>query len=163
MERLAECDSRDAIRNTMLKHEEIFKQQVYELHRLYKDQKLRMAELRNNEFTDTGSRIWSSASSTSNTSYNLQRCAARSNAEGRAHVKGFDLEQPAEECSSKGTTSIDEETTVDEVELTLSIGCNAETKTKKNKKKKKKRAHWMDPRNAYTRCCSEAAPSGGMG
>ncbi|CAL9136160.1 unnamed protein product, partial [Musa textilis] len=125
MERLAECNSRDAVRNTMLKHEEIFKQQigcmqVYELHRLYKDQKLRMAELRNNEFMDTGSRIWSSASSTSNTSYNLQRCAARSNAEGRAHVKGFDLEQPAEECSSNGATSIDEEATMDEVELTLS-------------------------------------------
>ncbi|KAJ8459251.1 hypothetical protein OPV22_032177 [Ensete ventricosum] len=158
MERLAECDRREAVRNTMLKHEEIFKQQVYELHRLYRDQKLRMAELRNNEFTVTGSRIWSSASSASNTSYSLQQCAARSNAEGRAHVKGFDLEQPAEECSSNGATSIDEETTLDEVELTLSIGCSA-----KKKKKKKKQAHWLDPRNAYTRCCSEAAPSGGMG
>ncbi|RZS07701.1 hypothetical protein BHM03_00038593 [Ensete ventricosum] len=152
MERLAEGDRREAVRNTMLKHEEIFKQQVEAL------PKLRMAELRNNEFTVTGSRIWSSASSASNTSYSLQQCAARSNAEGRAHVKGFDLEQPAEECSSNGATSIDEETTLDEVELTLSIGCSA-----KKKKKKKKRAHWLDPRNAYTRCCSEAAPSGGMG
>ncbi|XP_020578738.1 uncharacterized protein LOC110023592 [Phalaenopsis equestris] len=40
------CSSRESIKNIMLKQEEIFKQQVHELHRLYQVQKLLMAEQR---------------------------------------------------------------------------------------------------------------------
>ncbi|KAG0466790.1 hypothetical protein HPP92_017747 [Vanilla planifolia] len=43
--------NKEFIKNTMLKHEEVFKQQVHELHRLYQVQKLLMAELRTEEMT----------------------------------------------------------------------------------------------------------------
>ncbi|KAK1275442.1 hypothetical protein QJS04_geneDACA004026 [Acorus gramineus] len=49
MDMLLEQCNREIIRNTMLKHEEVFKDQVHELHRLYRVQKSLMSELKNNE------------------------------------------------------------------------------------------------------------------
>ncbi|XP_031480238.1 uncharacterized protein LOC116250617 [Nymphaea colorata] len=49
MDKLHDWFNRDSVKRTMLKHEEIFKEQVCELHRLYRVQKSLMAELRNNE------------------------------------------------------------------------------------------------------------------
>ncbi|KAF8392875.1 hypothetical protein HHK36_021114 [Tetracentron sinense] len=49
MDRFLEEYNRESLRKTMLTHEEIFKDQVRELHRLYKVQKMMMAELRNKE------------------------------------------------------------------------------------------------------------------
>ncbi|XP_042479046.1 uncharacterized protein LOC122059992 [Macadamia integrifolia] len=49
MDRLFEEFNRESVKKTMLMHEEIFKEQVRELHRLYKVQKMLMAELRNKE------------------------------------------------------------------------------------------------------------------
>ncbi|XP_008804908.1 uncharacterized protein LOC120105254 [Phoenix dactylifera] len=73
--------NRESVRNAMLKHEEIFRQQVHDLHRLYRVQKMLMAEMRSKEekpqsptivtsrgFTDTRTRFWGSAS-TSETSH----------------------------------------------------------------------------------------------
>ncbi|XP_043719980.1 uncharacterized protein LOC122667675 [Telopea speciosissima] len=49
MDRLFEEFNRESVKKTMLRHEEIFKEQVRELHRLYKVQKMLMAEHRNKE------------------------------------------------------------------------------------------------------------------
>ncbi|XP_042474092.1 uncharacterized protein LOC122056280 isoform X1 [Zingiber officinale] len=76
MKKHVECHGRDSVRNTMLKHEDIFRQQVRELHRLYQVQKMLMIELVKKEaelhslpsteataaVADTKTRIWSSAS-----------------------------------------------------------------------------------------------------
>ncbi|OAY64662.1 hypothetical protein ACMD2_20234 [Ananas comosus] len=45
MDRFHQQYNRELVRNTILKHEEIFRQQVHELHRLYRVQKSLMAEL----------------------------------------------------------------------------------------------------------------------
>ncbi|CAL9091524.1 unnamed protein product [Musa textilis] len=176
MERQLECCDRDSLRNAMLKHEEIFKQQVHELHRLYGVQKTLMAELGKKQVSlhtvpgeavvavaDARTRIWSSAS-TSDTSHsshvsNLRQSAPELNSEYSSlnpwseHVKGFDLEQPAEEYTCRGATSMDEKTTTDkekrsmkgsfswpddesEIELTLSIGCGSDKKKKKKQKQR---------------------------
>lgn len=47
MERMLEQHNRESMKKTMLKQEEIFKEQVRELHRLYRVQKELMAEVRN--------------------------------------------------------------------------------------------------------------------
>ncbi|KAK1315848.1 hypothetical protein QJS10_CPA05g02373 [Acorus calamus] len=49
MDRLLEQCNRETVRNTMLKHEEVFREQVHELHRLYRVQKSLMVELKNRE------------------------------------------------------------------------------------------------------------------
>ncbi|OVA00920.1 hypothetical protein BVC80_9081g85 [Macleaya cordata] len=74
MDRLLEQYDRESVRTTMLKQEEIFKEQVQELHRLYEVQKTLVAELRNNKSrlhspnnpsprapvnTDNQTRLWS--------------------------------------------------------------------------------------------------------
>ncbi|KAL8151779.1 hypothetical protein V2J09_021587 [Rumex salicifolius] len=41
------CDNKESIKIAMLKHEELFKQQVQELHRLYRKQKLLMNSMEN--------------------------------------------------------------------------------------------------------------------
>ncbi|XP_074588603.1 uncharacterized protein LOC141844451 [Curcuma longa] len=129
MERLGECHGRTSLRNTMLKHEEIFRQQVRELHRIYRVQKMLMFELTRTKpgstqsetakaaavTTDTRTRNWSSTASTSDTSHsshmsNVNFLNICSGDQSNAREKGFDLEQPAEEFTP-------------EVELTLSIGC----------------------------------------
>lgn len=76
MERLQ--NYRELVRNTMLSHEETFRQQVHDLHRLYRVQKMLMAEMRNKEemlrshrsrgFTDTKTRFQGGIS-TSETSH----------------------------------------------------------------------------------------------
>ncbi|XP_010914195.1 uncharacterized protein [Elaeis guineensis] len=72
-------NNRESVRNTMLRHEEIFRQQVHDLHRLYRVQKMLMAEMRSKEekpqsstivtsrgFTDTRTRFWGSTSTSEN-------------------------------------------------------------------------------------------------
>lgn len=45
MERLLECYDKESMKMAILKHEETFREQVYELHRLYRIQKLLMNDL----------------------------------------------------------------------------------------------------------------------
>ncbi|THU66326.1 hypothetical protein C4D60_Mb05t12980 [Musa balbisiana] len=81
------------------------------------------------------------------------------------HVKGFDLEQPAEEYTCRGATSMDEKTTKDtwpddgsEIELTLSIGCSSDKKKKKKKKKKKRGEECGDDSSGLNREESRRTP-----
>ncbi|KAK9099846.1 hypothetical protein Scep_023276 [Stephania cephalantha] len=49
MDRILEQCNKESVRMTILKHDKVFKEQVKELHRLYKVQKMLMAELKSNE------------------------------------------------------------------------------------------------------------------
>ncbi|RWV98214.1 hypothetical protein GW17_00038956 [Ensete ventricosum] len=155
--------------------------QVHELHRVYRVQKMLMAELGKKQVSlytyvpseavvavaDARARIWSSAS-TSDTSHsshvsNLHhQSAPELNSEYSSlnpwseHVKGLDLEQPAEEYTCRGgATSMEEKTTTmmdkekrrsvkgsfswpddgSEIELALSIGCSSSSSSDKKKRR----------------------------
>ncbi|URE09908.1 hypothetical protein MUK42_36772 [Musa troglodytarum] len=97
----------ESLRNTMLKHEEVFRHQVHELHQLYRVQRMLMAELRSEGLelrcladatlsttTDAATaRLWSSSSTVTNvhqrkvSSTELNFC--------------FDLEQPGEAVAAE--------------------------------------------------------------
>ncbi|CAD5172807.1 unnamed protein product [Musa acuminata subsp. malaccensis] len=155
MERLLQCHDRNSIRNTMLHHEEILRQQVHELHHLYRVQKMLMAELGNKEINissfpnetaaavaETKTRIWSSAS-TSNTSHSshvsiLHQSAACS---ARAGPSSRELSICSEDPSSVQMKSFGARTVKNQAaaplswtddgsqtELTLSIGCSSNEK-----------------------------------
>lgn len=203
-------NNRESVRNIMLKHEEIFRQQVYDLHRLYRVQKMLMAEMRtkgenlpsstivaSRGFTDTSTRFWGSASTTSETSHSSHVCNTHQStrhlhseyssihhyntraglstrelsicSEPLRAPKGFDLEQPAEEFTSKEVRHAQDQTTnsakhqkekmnmessnlwtddESDVELTLSIGCGIG---------KKRSKHWLSLDNEIS--CSKPTPS----
>ncbi|ONK70561.1 uncharacterized protein A4U43_C05F34980 [Asparagus officinalis] len=64
VDKIPEIHHREYLRKTMLKHEQIFKHQVTELHRLYRVQKTLMSDQSSNGFS-----ISASTSSTSRSSY----------------------------------------------------------------------------------------------
>ncbi|WOL06474.1 hypothetical protein Cni_G15208 [Canna indica] len=201
MDGFPESQDKDSVRSTMLKHEEIFRHQVHELHRLYRVQKILMNEIGEKKvnlhfpsegaaaMVDTRTRIWSSTASTSDTSHsshvsNIHQsapCSTRaglisrelsicSRDQSNVQIKGFDLEQPAEEYTSKGERTTKDrlnpamygkqlkETSSEgplswnddasEIELTLSIGCGPN---------KKKRTHSLHPNIDIG--CSNPTPS----
>ncbi|XP_022871792.1 uncharacterized protein LOC111390905 [Olea europaea var. sylvestris] len=126
-----------SMKNTMLMHEEIFNQQVRELHRLYNLQKKIMHELNNKITRKAGVK----ETDINHHAYNLRddqrelsgSCSGESS---RLPLK-FDLKKPAEEGTpsstqvKKETKSVDEEADV-ETDLTLSIGhCPKEKRPKK--------------------------------
>ncbi|XP_031478597.1 uncharacterized protein LOC116249598 [Nymphaea colorata] len=125
MGRLLKQYEKEHLKSTMLKHEETFKEQICELHRLYRVQKLLMNDVKNNR-------------SSSTTTFGIQRQpssqATIHQAQGSLRMqKMIDLEHPAEEpaieCMEDAAVGCEIEHETD-IELTLSTGCN--------KKKKKK-------------------------
>ncbi|KVH62480.1 uncharacterized protein LOC112504035 [Cynara cardunculus var. scolymus] len=90
------------IKQTMLKHEDTFRHQVRELHRLYHVQKNLISTLRNDTKLDTTS---VPNATTDNGNEDL----------------GVDLSRHAKECTLYGESSGDQ-TGCNDVELTLSIG-----------------------------------------
>ncbi|KAI8032166.1 hypothetical protein LOK49_LG01G03209 [Camellia lanceoleosa] len=116
MERLLKPYDKEYMKMAMLKHEETFKQQVYELHRLYRIQKILMMKTstdQNSKQKGQNQEIWDSRSGISlNQMMN-----------NNIHQKPppeLDLEQPAEEyvmeCDGDGELEIEDE---NEIRLTL--------------------------------------------
>ncbi|MED6127575.1 hypothetical protein PIB30_089332 [Stylosanthes scabra] len=153
--RIPDTSNIESIKNTMQMHEDIFKNQVRELHRVYSVQKMMMDELKN-EIRQK--KLWSNNGITMNHphlfQHNVQERSGSCSASGetKRKQKGFDLERPlaADEGEAAagggvGTRNNDEEM---EVDLTLSIGGshvnknssydtdNNNSNSKKNKKKK---------------------------
>ncbi|CAK7337542.1 unnamed protein product [Dovyalis caffra] len=134
MDRMPDKHNIDFIKKTMQLHDDIFKQQVRELHRLYSVQKLLMDELKKKEITQN-QKYWSPMSSSD---INCSRFVNRTNSTAQTpcgysfHIqsqgddpssrersgscsgetvrmtRGFDLERPAEEDISTGVSSMDE-------------------------------------------------------
>ncbi|KAL0404620.1 UNVERIFIED_CONTAM: hypothetical protein Sradi_2102800 [Sesamum radiatum] len=135
MDRMQEFQNIEAVRKTILMQEEVFKQQVQELHRIYNLQKKLMQELENRlkitaqtDKTDSGIAAWNQTER--ETGRRFQAFAARddpkelsascSGETPRMPIK-FNLEVPAETTVPSNVQTFDEESDV-EVELTLSIG-----------------------------------------
>uniref|UniRef100_A0A5B7BYR4 Uncharacterized protein n=1 Tax=Davidia involucrata TaxID=16924 RepID=A0A5B7BYR4_DAVIN len=141
----------------MLMHEDIFKQQVRELHRLYSAQKMLMDEMKNGIKQDrywgpmtasdiNHSHILEQHQPTNTTGYNLHFQSVRDSPRSREQQsvscsgefsrtpKGFDLETLAKEDIATGIskTSVDECDEESDVELTLSIGCSSGQKRSKS-------------------------------
>lgn len=141
---------RESVTKMMLKQEEIFKQQVRELHRLYQAQKQLMAEFRSDEGTSSSfyldDRHQSISQLSSESSLRNQHETWENYPLGKRN--GFDLEQPVVETSREGVANVKaaslrrhyltKRTTMEgpeidsDVELSLSIGCGAGKKKPKH-------------------------------
>lgn len=166
MDRLLEQNNRECVRNTMMRQEEIFKQQVYELHRLYRVQKLLMSELRTKEaqlhshatatmpraVIDAKNKYWSSTSTsdTSHSSYisNRHHTAPQLKSEYNSlhqhstlaeptRHKGFNLEGPAEQKATVSHVQSKELWADEDCDVDLSLSIGCSS----SKKKPKNRLH----------------------
>ncbi|KAK9078890.1 hypothetical protein SSX86_002948 [Deinandra increscens subsp. villosa] len=111
----------DFIKQTMLKHEDTFRHQVKELHRLYEVQKNLMTTLR------------------SETIQHIDHFSPQPTldikSDGLGIKSGFDLSRPIEEDMSFGDSSgiHDDEMCSNDVELTLSIGPSTSKRRSQNR------------------------------
>ncbi|KAK7250936.1 hypothetical protein RIF29_33729 [Crotalaria pallida] len=114
MEKIVRSCDKEYMRMAMLKHEETFKEQVYELHRLYRIQKILMKNLEARRDNEVSEREWYLKNAIS-----LTQNAHHKGAQEKPQMK-FDLERPADEehiaeSDDGGLENIDET----EIELTL--------------------------------------------
>ncbi|XP_004509078.1 uncharacterized protein [Cicer arietinum] len=114
MEKVVRSCDKEYMRMAMLKHEETFKEQVYELHRLYRMQKILMQNMEARRGVEVKEQQeWYLKSAIS-----LTQNANHKTLQKKAQIK-FDLERPAEEdiaeSDNEGLENIDET----EIELTL--------------------------------------------
>ncbi|KAL9229820.1 hypothetical protein vseg_005248 [Gypsophila vaccaria] len=131
-------DNKDYMRMAMLKHEETFKEQVYELHRLYRMQKMLMQSVRTNQ-QKQGRFLVDSNNKGFTIDYNHQEAVQRGNnnilTNGKSHhgITGLNgpendqvlrpspITRPNSNNVSNNTLVLDES----EIELTLSLGPSA--------------------------------------
>ncbi|KAJ8765573.1 hypothetical protein K2173_014695 [Erythroxylum novogranatense] len=116
MEKLLKPYDKEYMRMAMLKHEETFKEQVYELHRLYQVQKVLMRRTESNYSPGSRNReLWNSKK---NISFNHAN-----NAHDMQHksMTNFDLEMPAEDCVAE-SNCIGVLDAIDESEIELTLG-----------------------------------------
>ncbi|KAF5749373.1 hypothetical protein HS088_TW04G01342 [Tripterygium wilfordii] len=157
--RMAENHNLDTIRKTMQMHEDIFKQQVMELHRLYSVQKTLMNELKAETRRNKGSsptsgsdvngiRFVDQHNSVTKPSLRIQGLTDNPTSRERSGScsgdtlrvpRGFDLERPAEEDISTGvivpgSNKMSISSCGSEVELTLSIGGTSSSSSSKKSK-----------------------------
>lgn len=107
------CD-KECMRMAMLKHQEIFKEQVYELHRLYQIQKILMKNMEANIGIEVTQQRWNSKSASSLTQKGHHKGALE-----KPTMK-FDLERPAlEDIAESDNDRVLEIINESEIELTL--------------------------------------------
>ncbi|KAE9607805.1 hypothetical protein Lal_00040117 [Lupinus albus] len=105
---------KEYMRMAMLKHEEIFKEQIYELHRLYRVQKILMKNMESRRGNEVNEREWYF-----NNAISLTQNVHNKGAQEKPQMK-IDLEKPAEEHIAE---SDDEELdNIDEAEIELTLG-----------------------------------------
>ncbi|CAK8562507.1 unnamed protein product [Lathyrus sativus] len=126
MEKLVRSCDKEYMRMAMLKHEETFKQQVYELHRLYRIQKIMMQNMEAKRSVEVKEQEWyfrNAINLTQNANHH------KDTQEKRTQIK-FDLERPAEEHIAE---SDDDEgiEIIDETEIELTLGPSRYTRSKK--------------------------------
>ncbi|XP_047178716.1 uncharacterized protein LOC124845634 [Vigna umbellata] len=118
MEKLIRPCDKEYMRMTMLKHQDTFNEQVYELHRLYGIQKILMKNTEANRGIEVNQRGWNLTNVISLTKHDCHKGALKN-----PKLK-FDLEIPATEdtaqSDSNGVLEIINET---EIELTLGPSC----------------------------------------
>ncbi|CAL0330781.1 unnamed protein product [Lupinus luteus] len=114
MEKIVKSCDKEYMRMAMLKHEETFKEQVYELHRLYRVQKILMKNIESRRDNELCEREWYF-----NNAISLTQNVHHKGAQEKPQMK-FDLERPAEEHIAE---SDDEELeNINEAEIELTLG-----------------------------------------
>ncbi|XP_031251693.1 uncharacterized protein LOC116116703 [Pistacia vera] len=135
MDRMLEKHNIDSIKRTMQIHEDIFKHQVQELHRLYSVQKMMMAELKK-EIKQSRISSASMAGSEMNHSHIFMKTQNATTTSGYI----FQVQNIPEDPSSRersGSSQIGNKMSIEgsdeesEVELTLSIGVSSNKKRSK--------------------------------
>lgn len=119
MEKLVRSCDKENMRMAMLKHEETFKEQVYELHRLYRIQKILMQNTEARRGVELSEREWYLKNAVSLTHKGAQE---------KAEMK-FDLERPAEEHIAESEDGVVE--VIDESEIELTLGPSSYNRRKK--------------------------------
>lgn len=119
MEKLVRSCDKENMRMAMLKHEETFKEQVYELHRLYRIQKILMQNMEARRGVELSEREWYLKNAISLTHKGAQE---------KAEMK-FDLERPAEEHIAESEDGVVE--VIDESEIELTLGPSSYNRRKK--------------------------------
>lgn len=122
MEKVVNQYEKEYMKMAILKHEETFKEQVYELHRLYQTQKILMKNIENN--MSTPNHRWNNASSKHATSTTTTTQMMK-----KPRRKLLDLEQPAEDYVEDlegggcgGAADIEVKEVEDEKEIELTLG-----------------------------------------
>ncbi|KAJ0973725.1 hypothetical protein J5N97_015690 [Dioscorea zingiberensis] len=140
MERFLKQYDKERMKMAMLKHEETFRQQVHELHRLYRVQKILMGDLKIKELRQ---QRWSARNETgfdrSHYCYQEQRRIPRQ----------FDLELPAEEyIEGEDRNEMLESDDENYLELTLATG--------RSRSKKEERSYTLDSAASFSSSSSES-------
>lgn len=115
MEKLIKPSDKEFMRMAILKHEETFREQVYELHRLYQIQKTLMKNVENGRVVQVTQRGWNMKNAISL----AQATNHLKDTQKKPEIK-FDLERPAEEYSAESDG--DEVEIIDESEIELTLG-----------------------------------------
>ncbi|GMY11878.1 hypothetical protein FCV25MIE_07117 [Fagus crenata] len=127
MEKLTKPYDRECMRMAMLKHEETFKQQVYELHRLYQIQKMLMKNMERSRPNGWSQELWNLKNELSFNQTNHDH-----GAQHKPQIKKLDLERPAEEyiadSNGDGVLEIIDES---EIEIELTLGPSSYNRMKK--------------------------------
>ncbi|GAU12566.1 hypothetical protein TSUD_182810 [Trifolium subterraneum] len=125
MEKLVRSCDKEYMRMAMLKHEETFKQQVYELHRLYRIQKILMQNMEARRGVEVKEQQWYFKNAISLT----QHANHHKGAQEKTQIK-FDLERPAEDHSAESDDDEGMEI-IDENEIELTLGPSSYNRSKK--------------------------------
>lgn len=128
MERLLNPYDKEYMKMAMLKHEETFREQVYELHRLYQIQKLLMKKISSSQKHGQDSDTWNlKIGSVAN-----QTNDHHPDVEKRPRL-GLDLELPVDDyfpgVERNATAQVDDES---ELELTLGLGPSSNCRRRKS-------------------------------
>ncbi|PSS30702.1 Suppressor of tumorigenicity 7 protein-like [Actinidia chinensis var. chinensis] len=113
MEKVMRPYDKEYMKMAMLKHEETFKQQVYELHRLYQIQKIMMKRTDHNRPKRQNQERWNSPN------------------HHQKPLRGLDLEQPADEYIQESDGDGELELEDDEREIELTLGPSSYYRRKK--------------------------------
>lgn len=120
MEKLVRSCDKEYMKMAMLKHEETFKEQVCELHRLYRIQKILMQNMEARRGVEVSEREWYLKNALSLTH--------NKGAQEKPEMK-FDLERPSEEHIAESEDGVLE--VIDESEIELTLGPSSYNRRKK--------------------------------
>ncbi|CAK7338036.1 unnamed protein product [Dovyalis caffra] len=127
MEKILKPYDQEYMRMAMLKHEETFKEQVCELHRLYRIQKIMMRNNESNRPNARSQEIWRSRLSKNGFSFNQTNHARHMK---QKSIVKLDLERPAEDCGAESNADSVLEL-IDESEIQLTLGPSSYNRRKK--------------------------------
>ncbi|KAI4315048.1 hypothetical protein L6164_027896 [Bauhinia variegata] len=115
MDKLIKPYDKEYMRIAILKHEETFKEQVYELHRLYRIQKILMKNMEKNISAELNQRGWNFKNAIT-----MSQTNHHTSAQEKPQMK-FDLERPADEniSESEGDEALE---IIDETKIELTLG-----------------------------------------